>query len=1025
MDLSQVQNKDGDNPIHILCRNRTSFHEAIKELSKTLPKETTVKTIQKNTKGKKADEILSYLISIGFDVNAKNNARETPLDVALQYRKITVAKFRPGSLNPDEIKWFSLLIQNGANITKNFTQWVLDTTNKSTATLSRATGQHAIPCLPKDIPHLELVKTFKQSEKLLFIELAIGLVKTNGFPSTIAKYSTGSLRRRSSILNEVNSTIALLCIQQACKYIDKTDDSLGKTLFIFTNAIYTLLERDQNFKSSLRHSDNDHLKTTINYIAKTLTGSRDNNGINYAEEPSLETPLHVAARSGYHDLVQILVDHPKMDINGRDVEGSTPLTSTLRYMLQKQVWKDERLPQYLGVLRILVYHPQYQHALLDTTGCTTLVRFIKLIGSVKPFYRDSNFYKTILEHTSDSIEVPVGEEYGVIMLLAKINNYKVLEKIFKEKKAELDLRAVTINKRTALHIAARYRSTECVKMLVEREPGLCNMRDSAGNTPLFYVVVNCPKIEVVNILDMGEWDYTKTNNPGENVLQYYRNNVKGRESETIKSILKEKVDKKVKPKARKFNARKIRESGFTQSVVWPTSVKNPNYIPPKTKMADASGIDKNNEQIKVKRVLDELLGDMNAFHNMFDYLCDKAGNSVNAVHDKMTPLMWCVSNDLDEEIIKLFELHGSRLQEEYQDTNGRTALHVAAESQSYECTKTLLQCMSHSAINCPDKKGNTALFYICTEFPAEYVDEFLNYPWDYHHRNSRQHNVKEHYEQHMSKLRKAADEPTKRSLLDALSYYCGISRTSSFKTTTSSSTGDHTPTEHERTVTKWTFVNMNHAAIVQSFTREKLFFDYLIQVNLANPEKVQEWESKTDSEAARDILHYLPKRGPRSYAHFIEALKLGNMTHIVEIIENYEDFPKSPVQATITPPSLNQSNSDSNITYVNRQDAPTSKHHERPGHLDIQTARTTYDRQGAYPRYPTEHTTAFPSSLMDPRSPMTGVMSLREDYWPRGRQNFGTIPEDGSLSGEETMPKHVEFNYDELDTAQQDQNTKL
>ena len=43
---------------------------------------------------------------------------------------------------------------------------------------------------------------------------------------------------------------------------------------------------------------------------------RDNNG---------NTPLHLAARRGYDEIVKVLLDQPNVDVNAKDGSGKTPL----------------------------------------------------------------------------------------------------------------------------------------------------------------------------------------------------------------------------------------------------------------------------------------------------------------------------------------------------------------------------------------------------------------------------------------------------------------------------------------------------------------------------------------------------------------------------------------------------------------------------------------------------------------------------------------------------------------------------
>ena len=191
-----------------------------------------------------------------------------------------------------------------------------------------------------------------------------------------------------------------------------------------------------------------------------------------------ETPLYVASKTGYHDMVEILLNHDKTNVNkGRNSDGQTPL----------HVASENG---HLGVVKLLVGDDNIEVNMAKNTTGTTALWMAASNGHME-------VVRELLNH--DDIDINRGDDFGESALIgaSKNGHTEAVEVLLNQLK--IDVNHATKNKKTALILAASFGHEDIVELLLAQLDIGINMATLEGRTALFYAALG-NRIEVIILL---------------------------------------------------------------------------------------------------------------------------------------------------------------------------------------------------------------------------------------------------------------------------------------------------------------------------------------------------------------------------------------------------------------------------------------------------------------------------------------------------------------------------------------------
>ncbi|KAE8022652.1 hypothetical protein FH972_008435 [Carpinus fangiana] len=310
-------------------------------------------------------------------------------------------------------------------------------------------------------------------------------------------------------------------------------ESLGLLLTPNKNTILHI------YITALNSGSNSTITLAAESESTTLIG-RSGSTTNFVEEilkmcPSLlrqanakgETPLHIAARYGHDDIVEVLIKYCAQTLHDQDLEkGIEPVKKMLR-MTNKE--KDTALHEavrynHLKVVELLIKEDQDFSYSTNDAGETPL------------YLAAERGFKSVLFEILDKCKSPMhGGPLGKTALHAVVIQYdnadmvgRILEK-YDGISREVDNKGWT-----PLHLAAYFNREKIIKQLLDKDREVAYMKDTNGRTPL-HIAAQCGYGETMKVIVESCPDcYELVDNSGWNVLHFA---IKGGDNDYLESIM--------------------------------------------------------------------------------------------------------------------------------------------------------------------------------------------------------------------------------------------------------------------------------------------------------------------------------------------------------------------------------------------------------------------------------------------------------------------------------------------------------
>jgi len=216
------------------------------------------------------------------------------------------------------------------------------------------------------------------------------------------------------------------------------------------------------------------------------------------------TPLHIASQYGNLEVMRWYVEEKKVDVHVKNLYGMTPLHEAVRIGRVKAVdW--------------LVKEAKADLTAVTSEGFTVLEYAVRLNMDLKTI-------KYIIEEINAERGWQSSRGEGVVHLAAMAGNLDLLKWLVEEK--GVDIMSTTANSQTLLHCAVTpytgatwsiSGSTDIVKWLVEEKKFDISARDRDGYTPL-HQAVRSRNVEAVkwlaengsDLFALDRWEHTPT-----------------------------------------------------------------------------------------------------------------------------------------------------------------------------------------------------------------------------------------------------------------------------------------------------------------------------------------------------------------------------------------------------------------------------------------------------------------------------------------------------------------------------------
>ena len=867
--LANVRTKDGDNLVHQLVKGKLKDAHRLPNLS---PEEkAALKAITKDRECSTGPGALARLTYHKCEVHTLNRSGLTPFDIVWSRLRSIFKLVKKKSkkliyLNAEDLELLNALFVCGSGPTKKgigeFAELSVEIVSHN-----RLESRNYVPD-----PHQ--VSEWMPASAILSKE-------GNCHPQTeLIQYLISEMLAKSRHRDII---AAILTIKSCCleAHPDVSDEGL---LLEFFKALKVVFDSSMSLHRWFLMRG---VSRELIPIVDVLCGNDQCSSINEQDNGTGHSPLYLAANFGMYKIVRLLLDHPNVNVNITGAMTPSPLMAALVKIKMQEIWASEIFGHYLHTCRMLAERDDQDLSVADRVKTNPLATCVKVLGNLGCRYREKHQYYSLHQNKKDKLKVPIQKDQSIAMFCVKASLEDELEDLMKDH-YDLDMWWTDSLGKNILHAAGQLGLHRTVKLLMQKEGdlGLCNMPDNNGNTPLFYILKFVSAQYLLELL-MGyksHWDFQHKNHHNEMPVVYYDKAVRTKNRDKqILELLKDLTDKPPE--------QTIQRRGLLRGSKQATYHRG----------ADING----KATVEVERFVGQLF-DMELVFKRLVALSDR--DTINALdNEKKTPLMCCAELGLLSEMEYLLK-ESINIDVNKQGQNDYTALHLAAIAHQEECALCLLQ---HEGIdvNIQDREGNTGLFYMMVHFTTiEAIRVLRDKPWDFLLKNSVHQTAYCFYKQKADQMDPGLEDALRRRCLPELttpapqSPMWGPFANRRFSVLQERHRLDSLNGAAVKHV--WEIVQKNRVFFVSNFVDSDLFFDYLIQEQVIDPNTVKLRFRKnhhTDQQVAEELLAFLPRRG-NVFSKFLEALDLSNQSHISNKMrrETHAILPQPPV--TMQPP---------------------------------------------------------------------------------------------------------------------------
>ena len=928
MSIARIKNNRGEGLLHLLCKTRGDYYKQLGVWMKSSPKDKSeLIQLRSDTRRQSLGDTFKLLIDRGCDPNeALHDGRAAPLDCLCSSLK--------GPKLSAEDQAFVKVVLKYSRVTELFEKWIaelfrhsISDTDFSSEILRKGSMRNRETCNIFGI--IDNVNI--ENARILF---------------NLTSYSIRNLTQQSleDCCKNQQHCVGILRREYLLKIISqkfcaKYCNGMSELFFQFADMFNTklkVLKEDHDCQyARVAHSMADD-------IASNLTEGMPIDEINKHNKGAGGNSLHTSAKCGFLRQLINLLSSKDISVNAKDAEQKTIAMIILRRMREEEVFATPDTGTYLQVAQKLLGNPTFNYNEVDESGATTLILFTRFLFTVQPLYGEFSALceMSSLRNITENIEMSVDQDYTFVMILAKTNQHRMLRNIASDNIYNINWKAQTKKKRNALHIAGRYGHIECIRILLDIEPGLCNVRDESGLTPLFYIIGSCEPNILTTLIDAENthpWDYTKITNLDESLLDYYNEACKAKPqnpSKVIQKLLAERIKKAHTSESARNKGKRHHDRGRHRALLdWPKSLYE-------------NGTSDNRCRKKIRDVLNEL----EVLKKLFEGICRKTTSraAINATYNNQSALMWCAIYNLSNEISFIAKIHEKSLNVGQQTHEKKSALHLAAEKKHFTCVKKLLN-ITGFPLNSKDELGNTALYYICEKFHPNDALKVLQENWEFNSRNNAKETVYVYCEHVFS-----SPNPHQTRLLAALAPDVLP------KTPDSSAAPTPMPVKREISATTlndceyqaWNILKAHSKDILNNFTRNNRIFDELLKQLIISPADKDRLcrQGMTDEESLDALLDYLPKRGKSAFRAFLDGLINSDQSHVVQLIETFCENEGIVQNLDFPPPSLYTKRVTSNQTLKYQLTTETLTMPKQPAYQPLEEVQETDESTETSPK---------------------------------------------------------------------------